>query len=143
MKNKTASLLQSVCIAAFLAASQLAGAAEKPAKVPVINSSDAKALAAKIGKTVSVEGLVQSVGKGDNDGVRFLNLSSKQGTGFVAAVFPPAYKGIGPVKNFVGKNIRVTGTLEKYKKQTQIKVLKASQVKALALPAEQKPKKKN
>lgn len=120
----------------------MAGAAEKPAKAPVINSSDAKALAAKIGKTVSVEGLVQSAGKGDKDGVRFLNLSSKQGTGFVAAVFPPAYKGIGPVDAFVGKNIRVTGALEKYKKQTQIKVFKSSQVKVLAAPAKPGPKKK-
>lgn len=142
MKNNHASLLRSLCIAAALAATQLAGAADKPAKVPVINSSDTKALAGKIGKTVSVEGLVQSAGKGGKDGVRFLNFSSKQGTGFVAAVFPPAYKGIGPVKDFVGKNIRVTGTLEKYKKQTQIKVLKASQVKALALPAKAEPKKK-
>lgn len=97
-----------------------------------INSSDKKAIAAKIGKEVSVEGLVQSPGRGDSDGVRFLNLSAKPQTGFVAAIFPPAYKKVGPIKNYDGKNVRITGTLEKYNKQPRIKVSKASEIKVLA-----------
>ena len=136
------------CFTALLAAATLLAApatllAAEKSKPPVINCSDKKALAAKIGKTVSVEGLVQSNSKGPKDGVRLLNLSSKPGTGFVAAVFPVAYKKIGPIKNYEGKNIRVTGTLEKYKKQTQIKVLKASQIKILAAPKSTPAKKKN
>jgi DNA/RNA endonuclease YhcR with UshA esterase domain len=117
-------------------------AADK-SKTPVINSSDSKALAAKIGKTVSVEGLVQSTAKGSKDGIRLLNFSSKPGTGFVAAVFPVAYKKVGPIQNYEAKNVRVTGTLEKYKKQTQIKVLKASQIQLLATPKATPAKKKN
>jgi len=141
MKIQFRSLLVAASAAALLLAPQSTMGADKT-KTPVINSSDKKALAAKIGKEVSVEGLVQSTGKGDNDGVRFLNLSAKPQTGFVAAIFPPAYKKVGPIKNFEGKNVRVTGTLEKYKKQTQIKVLKASQIKVLATPKAAPAKKK-
>jgi len=68
-----------------------------------INSSDKKAIAAKIGKEVSVEGFVQSPGRGDSDGVRFLNLSAKPQTGFVAAIFPPAYKKVGPSRIMMAK----------------------------------------
>lgn len=141
MKIQIRSLLVAASAAALLLAPQSTMGADKT-KTPVINSSDKKALAAKIGKEVSVEGLVQSTGKGDNDGVRFLNLSAKPQTGFVAAIFPPAYKKVGPIQNFEGKNVRVTGTLEKYKKQTQIKVLKASQIKVLATPKAAPAKKK-
>lgn len=141
MKIQIRSLFVAASAAALLLAPQSTMGADKT-KPPVINSSDKKALAAKVGKEVSVEGLVQSTGKGDKDGVRFLNLSAKPQTGFVAAIFPPAYKKVGPIKNFEGKNVRVTGTLEKYKKQTQIKVLKASQIKVLATPKAAPAKKK-
>jgi DNA/RNA endonuclease YhcR with UshA esterase domain len=112
--------------------------ASEKSKLPVISATDKKSLAAKIGKEVSVEGVVQSVGKGKNDGIRFLQFSDKAGTGFVAAIFPAAYKKVGPIKDYSGKNVRVTGVLEKYKKQTQIKVLKGSQIKVLAAPAKKK-----
>jgi len=143
MKIQIRSLLVAVAATAVLLAPQVSFAAEKSktkAKPPV--SSDTKSLASKVGKEVPVQGLVQSTGKGDKDGVRFLNLSAKPQTGFVAAIFPPAYKKVGPIKNFEGKNVRVTGTLEKYKKQTQIKVLKASQIKVLATPKAAPAKKK-
>jgi DNA/RNA endonuclease YhcR with UshA esterase domain len=144
MKLPLRSFLTALSIAALFATSHASFAAEKSkskAKPPIINCSDSKTLKAKIGKEVSVEGLVQSTGKGDDDGVRFLNLSAKPQTGFVAAVFPSAYKKLGPINKLEGKNIRVTGTLEKYKKQTQIKVTKASQVKVLPSP-KAAPKKK-
>ena len=141
MKMNIRSLMAAAFAAALIAAPQASFGADK-SKPPVINSSDTKSLASKIGKEVSVEGLVQSTGKGDNDRVRFLNFSSKQGTGFVAAVFPPAYKKVGPIGNYENKNVRVTGTLEKYNKQTQIKVFKASQIKVLATPAPAAKKKK-
>ena len=143
MKIQIRSLLVAVAATAVILAPQVSFAAEKSKpKPPVINCSDTKSLASKVGKEVSVEGLVQSTGKGDKDGVRFLNLSAKPQTGFVAAIFPPAYKKVGPIQNFEGKNVRVTGTLEKYKKQTQIKVLKASQIKVLATPKAAPAKKK-
>jgi DNA/RNA endonuclease YhcR with UshA esterase domain len=141
MKMNIRSLMAAAFAAALIAAPQASFGADK-SKPPVINSSDKKSLASKIGKEVSVEGLVQSTGKGDNDRVRFLNLSSQQGTGFVAAVFPAAYKKLGPIGNYENKNVRVTGTLEKYNKQTQIKVFKASQIKALTTPAPAAKKKK-
>ncbi len=127
--------------AVLIAAPQVSFDADK-SKPSVINSSDKKSRASKIGKELSVEGLVQSTGKGDNGRVRFLNFSSKQGTGFVAALFPAAYKKVGPIGNYENKNVRVTGTLEKYNKQEQIKVFKASQIKVLATPAPSAKKKK-
>lgn len=131
------SFLALLSVAALFASNQPVLAAEKSkAKPPVIASTDKKGLASKIGKPVAVEGIVHSVGKGDKDGVRFLNLATKPQTGFVAAVFPTAYKSVGPLKNFEGRNVRVTGTLEKYRKQTQIKVLKGSQIKLLPAPKE-------
>ena len=143
MKLPLRSLLTAISVAALFATSHASFGAEKSkTKPPAINCSDKKALYAQIGKEVSVEGLVQSTGKGDKDGVRFLNLSAKPETGFVAAIFPAAYAKVGPIKNYQDKNIRVTGTLEKYKKQTQIKVFKASQIKVLATPKATPPKKK-
>lgn len=143
MKILLRSLLATVSVAALFAASQASLAAEKSKSgPPVINGSDKKSLAANIGREVSVEGLVQSVGKGDNDGVRFLDLGPEPRAGFVVAIFPSAYKKVGPIKNYQGRNIRVTGTLEKYKKQTQIKVFKASQIRVLASPQAAPAKKK-
>ena len=137
------SLLAAFSAAVLFASSQASLGAEKSqSKPPVINGSDKKALAAHIGKEVSVEGLVLSVGKGDKDGVRFLDLGEKLRTGFVVAIFPSAYKKVGPVKNYQGKNVRVTGKLETYKKQTQIKVFKASQIQVLDTPAADPAKKK-
>ena len=109
-------------------------ASKKPA-IPVLAALDNKALAQKTGKTIAVEGVVTSVGKGSKDGVRFLDFSQSKITGFVAAVFPVAYPKMDALKNYLGKTIRVTGELEKYKKRTQIKILKASQIKVLPTPA--------
>ena len=142
MKISIRSLLVITCASALLAAPRAVLASDKT-KPQVLNSADKKGLAGKIGKEVSVEGLVQSVGKGDKDGVRFLDLTAKPATGFVAAIFPVAYKKVGPVKGYEGKNVRVTGVLEKYKNQTQIKVFKASQIKVLAAPKPTPAKKKS
>ena len=133
MKLIPHSLLAAALAACFLVPSSTF-AAEK-SKPKVVSASDKKTLAGKIGKEVSVEGRVVRVVKGPNDGVRLLEFSEKEGTGFVAAIFPVAYKKVGPIKDYKDKTVRVTGTLEKYRKQTQIKVLKASQIKVLATPA--------
>ncbi|MFM8364872.1 MAG: hypothetical protein ACKOAS_06935 [Verrucomicrobiota bacterium] len=133
--------LLAASLAACLFAPHASFAADKNAP-KAINAADKKSLAAKIGKEVSVEGLVVRVAKGPNDGVRLLEFSEKDGTGFVAAIFPVAYKKVGSIQDYKGKNVRVTGTLEKYKKQTQIKVLKASQLKVLATPSAAPAKKK-
>jgi DNA/RNA endonuclease YhcR with UshA esterase domain len=138
MKLIPRSLLAATLAACFLAPTG-SFAAEK-SKPKVVNASDKKSLAAKIGKEVTVEGQVVRVAKGPNDGVRLLEFSEKEGAGFVAAIFPVAYKNVGPIKDYKGKTVRVTGTLEKYRKQTQIKILKASQLKILAAPPT--PKKK-
>ena len=141
MKPTITSLLAAIAAVAIVIPSQSALAADK-SKPSVIHCSDSKKLAAKIGKEVSVEGLVQSVNKGTKDRIRMLNFAEKPGTGFVAAIFPSAYKKVGPLKNYDGKNVRVTGVLEKYKKQTQIKVTNASQIKILATPGATPSKKK-
>lgn len=140
MKSITHSLLAALAAITLLATPEALLAADQ-AKPPLIHCGDKKKLASKIGKEVSVEGLVQSVGKGAKDRIRMLNFAEKPGTGFVAAIFPSAYKKLEPLKNYAGKNVRVTGVLEKYKKQTQIKVTKGSQIKVLATPKAAQKKK--
>lgn len=129
MKPSPRLLLAAALAACFLVPSVSFGADKSKPKI--VNASDKKSLASKIGKEVAVEGQVVRVAKGPNDGVRLLEFSDKEGTGFVAAIFPVAYKNVGPIKSYKGKTVRVTGTLEKYRKQTQVKVLKASQLKVL------------
>ncbi|MBE2179314.1 MAG: hypothetical protein IAE97_02480 [Chthoniobacterales bacterium] len=110
---------------------------------PVISATDTKALKANVGKEVSVEGLVVSTAKGDKDGMRFLNFSKSAKTGFVAGIVPAAYPKMQPLESYTGQFLRVTGTLETYKKRTQIKVTKISQIKKLSVPkATPAPKKK-
>lgn len=97
----------------------------------VLNASDEEALALAIGKNISVQGTVLSVGKGTKDGIRFLDFSSVLDQGFVGVVFPVAYAALGPLESYVGKTVRVTGELQKYRAQTQIKILKPSQIEIL------------
>ena len=140
MKLHIRSLAAALSVAAFLLTPHASFAAEK-SKTKTLDSTNQKALAAHIGKKVTVEGTVLSVGKGSKDGIRFLNFSEKKDSGFVASIFPSAYKQVGPIKNYEGKSVRVTGVLEKYNKQTQIKVTEGSQIKSAPAPKSEKKKK--
>jgi DNA/RNA endonuclease YhcR with UshA esterase domain len=97
-------------------------------KIPTIDARKTDKLFASVGKEVVVRGNVISVGKSDADKIRFLDFTTDRERGFVAAIFPAAYKAIGDLEKYKGQRVEVRGILEVYKSKTQIKVTKASQL---------------
>jgi DNA/RNA endonuclease YhcR with UshA esterase domain len=97
-------------------------------KTSSIDARKTEKLFASIGKEVAVRGKVLSVGKSDADKIRFLDFTTDRQHGFVAAIFPAAYKAIGDLEKYKGQRVEVRGVLEAYKAKTQIKVTKASQL---------------
>jgi DNA/RNA endonuclease YhcR with UshA esterase domain len=97
-------------------------------KTPTIDARKTDKLCASLGKEVAVRGKVVSVGKSDADKIRFLDFTTDRQHGFVAAIFPAAYKAIGDLEKYKGQRVEVRGILEAYKAKTQIKVTKASQL---------------
>jgi DNA/RNA endonuclease YhcR with UshA esterase domain len=97
-------------------------------KTPSIDARKTEQLWASIGKEVTVRGKVLSVGKSEADKIRFLDFTTDRKHGFVAAIFPAAYKAIGDLAKYKGQRVEVRGILEAYKAKTQIKVTKASQL---------------
>jgi hypothetical protein len=57
-----------------------------------------------------------------------LGITTDRQHGFVAAIFPAAYKAIGDLEKYKDQRVEVRGILEAYKAKTQIKVTKASQL---------------
>ncbi len=97
-------------------------------KIPTIDARKKDKLFASVGKEVVVRGNVISVGKSDADKIRFLDFTTDRERGFVAAIFPAAYKAIGDLEKYKGQRVEVRGVLEAYKAKTQIKVTRASQL---------------
>lgn len=97
-------------------------------KTDSIDARKTEQLWASIGKEVTVRGKVLSVGKSEADKIRFLDFTTDRQHGFVAAIFPAAYKAIGDLEKYKGQRVEVRGILEAYKAKTQIKVTKASQL---------------
>jgi DNA/RNA endonuclease YhcR with UshA esterase domain len=97
-------------------------------KTPSVDARKTEQLWASIGKEVVVRGKVVSVGKSEADKIRFLDFTTDRQHGFVAAIFPAAYKAIGDLEKYKGQRVEVRGILEAYKAKTQIKVTKASQL---------------
>lgn len=97
-------------------------------KTPSIDARKTEKLFASIGKEVVVRGKVVSVGKSNADKIRFLDFTTDRQHGFVAAIFPAAYKATGDLEKYKGQRVEVRGILEAYKAKTQIKVTKASQL---------------
>lgn len=116
------SLAVTLALALALCHTALAG------KTTTIDARKADKLFASIGKEVTVRGKVVSVGKSDSDKIRFLDFTTDRQHGFVAAIFPAAYKAIGHLENYKDQRVEVRGILEAYKAKTQIKVTKASQL---------------
>jgi DNA/RNA endonuclease YhcR with UshA esterase domain len=100
-------------------------------KTPSIDARKTEQLWASIGKEVTIRGKVLSVGKSEADKIRFLDFTTDRQHGFVAAIFPAAYKAIGDLAKYKGQRVEVRGILEAYKAKTQIKVTRASQLKLL------------
>jgi hypothetical protein len=99
------------------------------AAVPVVPAEDTAALEAKVGTEVIVEGKVRNVGKGQNDGITFLNFGDRR-AGFVAVVFAAAYSNFPDgFDGYAQQKVRVRGQLEKYRdQQLQIKITTADQL---------------
>jgi DNA/RNA endonuclease YhcR with UshA esterase domain len=97
-------------------------------KPPSVDARKTEKLFASIGQEAVVRGKVISVGKSDADKIRFLDFTTDRERGFVAAIFPAAYKAIGDLEKYNGQRVEVRGILEAYKSKTQIKVTKASQL---------------
>ncbi len=104
------------------------------ADLPILSATDSAALKAHLGKEVAVEGTVVAAAPGSQDKMRFLNFSETKNRGFVAAIVPAVYPKLRLLESYSGKAVRVTGTLEAYKKKTQIKVTRISQLKVLPPP---------
>jgi DNA/RNA endonuclease YhcR with UshA esterase domain len=114
--------LATILLAVALCETALAG------EPPTIDALKTKKLFASIGKEAVVRGKVLTVGKSDADKIRFLDFTTDHKRGFVAAIFPAAYKAIGDLEKYKGQLVEVRGVLEAYKAKTQIKVTKASQL---------------
>jgi hypothetical protein len=132
-----------MALALFVPFSPASSSAAKKAeaKTPFISATDSKKLKANIGNKVSVEGKVISTGKGPKDGMRFMNFSKSEKTGFTAALLPAVYAKFPNLDRMVNEKVRVTGELETYKKKSIIKVTRPTQVKVLK-PAKAKTTKK-
>jgi hypothetical protein len=133
MKLPTTTFVAALAVALFASLSvspAFAAPKAKPA-TPVIKATNAKALKASIGKKVSVEGKVISTGKGSKDGMRFINFSKSETTGFTAALVPAVYPKFPNLDRMVNEQVRVTGELDTYEKKSVIKVTRPTQVKIL------------
>jgi len=105
-------------------------APEAPAAdAPVIQADDLAALEDKVGSDVVVEGIVQSVGTGPNDGITFINFGERRG-GFVAVVFRPSYdKFPDGFEKYARQKVRIYGRLEKYRdRQLQVRLSTPDQI---------------
>jgi len=111
-----------VVLAFVVCQSALAG------KIPTIDARKTDKLFASVGQEIVVQGKVISVGKSDADKIRFLDFTTDRYRGFVAAIFPTAYKAIGDLEKYKDQRVEVRGILEAYKAKTQIKVTKDSQL---------------
>jgi len=103
-----------------------------PVEAPVLAAEDTAAMESHVGGEVVVEGVVQNVGKGPNDGITFLNFGDRR-AGFVAVIFRPAYdKFPEGFEKYGQQKVRVRGTLEKFQdRQMQIKIVTPDQLEIL------------
>jgi DNA/RNA endonuclease YhcR with UshA esterase domain len=99
------------------------------ADAPVIQADDLASLEGKVGSDVVIEGVVQSVGTGPNDGITFINFGERRG-GFVAVVFRPSYdKFPDGFEKYAREKVRIHGRLEKYRdRQLQVRLSTPDQI---------------
>ena len=105
--------------------------ANEPLELQEISAQDHQALLAHVGRDAAVEGIVVSVGRTSSDKIRFLDLTDNPTNGFVAALFPVVFNEVGEMEKWIGQKVRITGSLEKYKEKTQIKIFNAKQIQIL------------
>jgi hypothetical protein len=96
-----------VILAFALCQSALAG------KIPTIDARKSDKLFTRLGQEVVVRGKVLSAGKSEADKIRFLDFTTDRQHGFVAAIFPAAYKAIGDLEKYKGQRVEVCGEFSK------------------------------
>jgi hypothetical protein len=103
------------------------------ADAPVLPAEDTAGMESKVGSEVIIEGVVQNVGKGPNDGITFLNFGDRR-TGFVAVVFRAVYdKFPEGFDKYAQQKVRVRGQLEKFRdRQLQVRVSTPDQLEIVA-----------
>lgn len=132
----------SVCPLSLVDAQEVAGApasevapspAPEVAPTEVLQAEDTASLQGKVGSEVIVEGVVQSVGKGPNEGITFLNFGDRK-SGFVAVIFRPSYdKFPEGFDKYANQKVRVKGALENFRdRQLQIRITTPDQLEILA-----------
>lgn len=101
------------------------------AETRVFAPTDLGPLRALLGETVIVEGAIARAGESKTKTVRYLNFTSDAGRG-VALVFfvsadPEGFQ-LAALKGWIGKKVRVTGTLGEYRNSLQIKIARMDQL---------------
>jgi RecJ-like exonuclease len=132
MKRTVSFLLPALCLAGLLTSSLSASAADSsPAPSPspsasasdTLDPTDAAALKPMVGKTVTIAGKVTSVNASKSGTVLFLHFASDWNTSLSLVLFvksgEPSEESL---QQFVGKKVKVTGKLELYKDQLEIKL---------------------
>jgi DNA/RNA endonuclease YhcR with UshA esterase domain len=103
-----------------------------PAEVRVYAPTDLGPLRAELGKTVTIEGAIARAGESKSKTVRYLNFTSDAGKGvalvFFVSVAPEEFR-LDALKGWIGKRVRVTGTLGEYRDSLQIKITSMNQLK--------------
>jgi hypothetical protein len=114
-------------------ASEPAATPDAAAELVVIQAEDTAAMQSKIGSEVVIEGFVNNVGKGPNDGITFINFGDRK-TGFVAVIFRQTYdKFPEGFEKYANQKVRVRGALENFRdRQMQIKISTPDQLEIVA-----------
>lgn len=110
------------------------GAADQPGVIPEfprIAASATKVLQTKEGQRITVTGKVSDTGI-SSSGIHFVNFESSKFTLVTFAQEVPLFDKGGPAGLYDGKTIEVTGVIELYKGQPQIKLTSPAMIKVIA-----------
>lgn len=96
---------------------------------PPLNPSDLEGLRAKLGSTVTVEGIPTRAGESKSKTVRFLDFGPA-GQAVTAVFFVGKGEAISleEIQQYIGKNLRVTGKLSEYNGKLQIPIEQKAQI---------------
>jgi hypothetical protein len=97
---------------------------------PSLSPEDLEALRAKLGQVVTIEGIAVRAAESKSKTVRFLDFANGAGRAitvvFVAGKGEPVQ--MEEVQAWVGKNLRVTGTVSEFNGKLQLPIEKKSQI---------------
>jgi|GEM_PF-5439488 len=128
MKRTLFFILPALCLAGFVITPFTASAADASPSPSAtasndLDPTDAAALKPMVGKTVSIAGKVTSVNASKSGSVLFLHFAQDWNSSLSLVLFAksgaPTLDSLQP---FVGKKVKVTGKLELYKDQLEIKL---------------------